>query len=166
MRNIRGLAGTSGPAVPRGAVASETLGVVRRHSRSARALGLIQSHVSEVDRFHKAHRFLDCCYSVAHGRELPVALGVIADAGWTTQEIARVIPHQANLRIIDAIRERLELPEERMFVNLDKYGNTSAAAIAIALDEANKSKSIVRGDKVVLVVFGAGLTWAAAALEW
>lgn len=94
------------------------------------------------------------------------ALGVIADAGWKTEEIARVIPHQANLRIIDAIRERLNLPEERMFVNLDKYGNTSAAAIAIALDEANKTKSIVRGDKVVLVVFGAGLTWAAAALEW
>lgn len=94
------------------------------------------------------------------------ALGVIADAGWKPNEIARLIPHQANLRIIAAIRERLELPEERVFVNLDKYGNTSAAAIAIALDEANKSKSIVRGDKVVLVVFGAGLTWAAAALEW
>ncbi len=94
------------------------------------------------------------------------ALGVIADAGWKTEDVARVIPHQANLRIIDAIRERLNLPKERMFVNLDKYGNTSAAAIAIALDEANKTKSIVRGDKVVLVVFGAGLTWAAAAVEW
>ena len=94
------------------------------------------------------------------------ALGVVDDAGWKPEEIARVIPHQANLRIIDAIRERLDLPEEKMFVNLHKYGNTSAAAIAIALDEANKTGEIKRGDKIALVVFGAGLTWAAAAVEW
>jgi len=94
------------------------------------------------------------------------SLDVIADAGLQPADIAKVIPHQANLRIIEAIRERLELPEERMFVNLQKYGNTSAAAGAIALDEAHKTGAIQRGDNIVLVVFGAGLTWAAAAIEW
>lgn len=94
------------------------------------------------------------------------SLNVIADAGLQPADITKVIPHQANLRIIEAIRERLELPEERMFVNLQKYGNTSAAAVAIALDEAHKTEAIKRGDNIVLVVFGAGLTWAAAAIEW
>lgn len=91
---------------------------------------------------------------------------VIERAGWTAEEIACVIPHQANLRIIDAIADRLAVPNERVFVNLDRYGNTSAAAVAIALDEAHRGGAFQRGDKIVLVVFGAGLTWAAAAIEW
>ncbi|KAB2641491.1 MAG: ketoacyl-ACP synthase III [Verrucomicrobia bacterium] len=91
---------------------------------------------------------------------------VIERAGLTAEAIACVIPHQANLRIIDAIADRLAVPNERVFVNLDKYGNTSAAAIAIALDEANRSGAFKRGDNIVLVVFGAGLTWAAAAIRW
>ena len=91
---------------------------------------------------------------------------VIERAGLTAEDIACVIPHQANLRIIDAIADRLAVPNERVFVNLDKYGNTSAAAVAIALDEANRSGAFKRGDHIVLVVFGAGLTWAAAAIRW
>ena len=91
---------------------------------------------------------------------------VIARANLQPEDIACVIPHQANLRIIDAIAERLAVPEGRVFVNLDKYGNTSAAAVAIALDEANRSGAFKRGDNIVLVVFGAGLTWAAAAVRW
>jgi len=91
---------------------------------------------------------------------------VIERAGLTAQDIALVIPHQANLRIIDAIASRLDVPSDRVFVNLHKYGNTSAAAIAIALDEANREGKIKRGDKIVMVAFGAGLTWAAAAIEW
>jgi 3-oxoacyl-[acyl-carrier-protein] synthase-3 len=91
---------------------------------------------------------------------------VIERAGWSPEDIACVIPHQANLRIIDAIADRLAVPNERVFVNLDKYGNTSAAAVAIALDEANRSGAFKRGDHIVLVVFGAGLTWAAAAIRW
>ncbi|MCH1507244.1 MAG: ketoacyl-ACP synthase III [Verrucomicrobiales bacterium] len=91
---------------------------------------------------------------------------VMADAKLKSEDISMVIPHQANLRIIDAIRERLDVPQEKMFVNLEKYGNTSAAAIAIALDEANRTGAIKRGDKIVLVAFGAGLTWAAAAIHW
>ena len=91
---------------------------------------------------------------------------VIERAGLHAQDIACVIPHQANLRIIDAIADRLAVPNERVFINLHKYGNTSAAAIAIALDEANRSGAFKRGENIVLVVFGAGLTWAAAAIRW
>ncbi len=81
-------------------------------------------------------------------------------------QIKLVIPHQANQRIIDAVGERLGVQKDQVFVNLDKYGNTSAASVGIALDEAVDQKRIVRGDLVLLVVFGAGLTWAAAVIEW
>ncbi len=91
---------------------------------------------------------------------------VIERAGLKAEDIALVIPHQANLRIIDAITSRLDVPSDRVFINLHKYGNTSAAAIAIALDEAHREGKIKRGDKIVMVAFGAGLTWAAAAIEW
>jgi len=81
-------------------------------------------------------------------------------------QIKCVIPHQANRRIIDAVGERLGVQPDQLFVNLDKYGNTSAASVAIALDEAVQQGRIQRGDLVLLVVFGAGLTWAAAVIEW
>ena len=81
-------------------------------------------------------------------------------------QIKCVIPHQANRRIIDAVGDRLGVKPEQLFVNLHKYGNTSAASVAIALDEAVQAGRMVRGDLVLLVVFGAGLTWAAAVIEW
>lgn len=90
----------------------------------------------------------------------------LEQAGLTTDDIACVIPHQANLRIIEAIADRLKIPLDRFYVNLDKYGNTSAAAVAMALDEANRSGRIKRGDYVLLVVFGGGLTWASTVVEW
>jgi 3-oxoacyl-[acyl-carrier-protein] synthase III len=105
-------------------------------------------------------------FKIAVTRMKEAAEKVIERAGWRAEDIACVIPHQANLRIIDAIADRLAVPNERVFVNLDKYGNTSAAAVAIALDEANRSGAFKRGDHIVLVVFGAGLTWAAAAIRW
>lgn len=91
---------------------------------------------------------------------------VIERSGLTPDDIKLIIPHQANLRIIDAIAKRLAVPSERVFVNLHKYGNTSAAACAIALDEANRSGRFKAGDHIVMVAFGAGLTWAAAAIRW
>lgn len=91
---------------------------------------------------------------------------VIERAGLKPEDIACVIPHQANQRIIDAIADRLAVPNDRVFMNLHKYGNTSAAAIAIALDEAHRTGAFKRGDHIVMVVFGAGLTWAAAAVRW
>ena len=84
----------------------------------------------------------------------------------TIADIKCIIPHQANRRIIDAVCERLGANPEQVFTNLDKYGNTSAASVAIALDEAVKSGKILRGDLILLVVFGAGLTWGAAVIEW
>ena len=81
-------------------------------------------------------------------------------------KIKCVIPHQANQRIIDAVGERLKATTEQLFINLHKYGNTSAASVAIALDEAVHSGKIARGDLILLVVFGAGLTWGAAVIEW
>lgn len=77
-----------------------------------------------------------------------------------------IIPHQANRRIIDAVAERLNAKPEQVFVNVHKYGNTSAASVAIALDEAAQSGRFQRGDLILLIVFGAGLTWGAAVIEW
>jgi 3-oxoacyl-[acyl-carrier-protein] synthase-3 len=81
-------------------------------------------------------------------------------------QIKCVIPHQANRRIIDAVSQRLGAKPEQVFINLDRYGNTSAASVAIALDEAVTTGVVQRGDLILLVVFGAGLTWAAAVIEW
>jgi 3-oxoacyl-[acyl-carrier-protein] synthase-3 len=81
-------------------------------------------------------------------------------------QIKLVIPHQANSRIINAVGERLGVKPDQVFVNLDKYGNTSAASVAIALDEAVNQGRLQRGELALLVVFGAGLTWAAAVIEW
>ncbi len=81
-------------------------------------------------------------------------------------QITCVIPHQANRRIVDAVGERLGVKAEQLFVNLQKYGNTSAASVAIALNEAVETGRIRRGDLILLVVFGAGFTWGAAVIEW
>ena len=91
---------------------------------------------------------------------------VIQRAGLQPSDIKLVIPHQANLRIIDALADRLSVPNERVFINLPQYGNTSAAAVAIALDEAHRTGRFHRGDHIIMVAFGAGLTWAAAAIRW
>ena len=84
----------------------------------------------------------------------------------TISQIKCIIPHQANRRIIDAVGERLGAKPEQLFVNVDKYGNTSAASVGIALDEAVSTGRVQRGDLILLVVFGAGLTWGAAVIEW
>ncbi|MDD5350976.1 MAG: ketoacyl-ACP synthase III [Chthoniobacteraceae bacterium] len=87
-------------------------------------------------------------------------------AGLQTKDLACVIPHQANLRIIEAIGSRLGLGPERVFCNLQHYGNTSAAAVAIALDEAARAGRMKRDDYILLVVFGGGLTWACSVIQW
>ena len=80
--------------------------------------------------------------------------------------ISCVIPHQANRRIIDAVAGRIGATPEQVFVNLEKYGNTSAASVVIALDEAVRSGRVRRGDLILIMAFGAGLTWGAAVIEW
>jgi 3-oxoacyl-[acyl-carrier-protein] synthase-3 len=87
-------------------------------------------------------------------------------AGLQTKDLACIIPHQANMRIIEAIGSRLGVPSDRVFVNLQRYGNTSAAAVAIALDEANRTGRMKRDDYILLVVFGGGLTWASSVIQW
>jgi len=87
-------------------------------------------------------------------------------AGMELNELDYFIPHQANIRIIDSAAKRLHLPMEKVFVNLHKYGNTSAASVAIALDEANREGHFKRGDNVAFAGFGAGLTWASLVLKW
>ena len=86
--------------------------------------------------------------------------------GLTLQDVDWIIPHQANLRIIDAAAKALDIPREKFIVNLEKYGNTSAGTIPIALDEANRDGRIKEGDIVALSGFGAGLTWGGVILRW
>ncbi|SEJ26023.1 3-oxoacyl-[acyl-carrier-protein] synthase III [Deinococcus reticulitermitis] len=88
------------------------------------------------------------------------------EAGMSTAQIDWLVPHQANRRIIDAACERFGLPLERAVVNLDRYGNTSAASIPLALDEAVKAGRFKDGDQLLLAGFGGGLSWGAAALRW
>ncbi len=94
------------------------------------------------------------------------ALKAIERAGWKPDEIDLFIPHQANVRIIESVAKGLGLPMDKMFVNLDRYGNTSAASVGIALAEAVDTGRVKVGDKIVLVAFGAGLTSGGIALEW
>ena len=105
-------------------------------------------------------------YKQAVTAMLSAAKKALEQAGLSIHDIACVIPHQANVRIIDAIADRLGISRDKMFVNVDRYGNTSAAAVAIALDEANRSGRIKPGDYVLMVVFGGGLTWASTIIEW
>ncbi len=90
----------------------------------------------------------------------------IAASGLHHDDIAWVVPHQANARIIQAIAQRLELPQEKVFMNVQRYGNTSAASVGLALDELARSGRLRAGDNVVLVAFGGGFTWGASVLEW
>lgn len=94
------------------------------------------------------------------------ALKALKQAGLSPEEIDLLIPHQANIRIIQSAAKRLKLPQEKVFVNVDKYGNTSAASIPIALCEAMENQQIKQGDVVVVVGFGAGLTWASSVIKW
>jgi 3-oxoacyl-[acyl-carrier-protein] synthase-3 len=90
----------------------------------------------------------------------------LAEAGLSAADIDWLVPHQANIRIIDAAAERLGIPREKVIVNVERYGNTSAGSIPIALAEAAAAGTLRRGDNVLLVGFGAGLTWGSAVVRW
>ena len=94
------------------------------------------------------------------------ALKALEEAGLSAADVDCLIPHQANIRIIQSAAKRLKLPMDKVMINVDKYGNTSAASIPIALEEAVHGGKIKQGDNVVLVGFGAGLTWASAVIKW
>lgn len=90
----------------------------------------------------------------------------LEQAGLTSDDISLFVPHQANLRILEAARERLGLPEEKMIVTVDEYGNNSTASIPLALKTALDSGKVREGDRLLLVAFGGGLTWGATVLRW
>ncbi len=91
---------------------------------------------------------------------------VLDKAGLKISDVAWLIPHQANMRILQAVAERLEIPLDKVFINVQRYGNMSSASTAIALYEAVKTGKVKAGDYVVLVAFGGGLTWAATLIRW
>jgi 3-oxoacyl-[acyl-carrier-protein] synthase-3 len=91
---------------------------------------------------------------------------VLEECGLEHQDVSWFIPHQANLRIINAVGRRLEIPEGRTYVNVQRYGNTSAASIPIALDELNRDGQINPGDVLLFSAFGSGLTWGASVVRW
>ncbi len=93
------------------------------------------------------------------------ALDVLDTCGITSADIKLLIPHQANIRIIESVAKRLNLPKEKVYVNIEEYGNTSSASIPIALDEVMRDGKIQKGDFVLMVAFGAGLTWGAVLVK-
>ena len=104
-------------------------------------------------------------FKVAVRTMVESARRVLDKSGVLAEEIKLLIPHQANVRIINAVAERLGISEEKIFINLDRYGNTSAASIPIALDEAIKEGRLKKGDLVLLVAFGGGFTWGSCILR-
>jgi 3-oxoacyl-[acyl-carrier-protein] synthase-3 len=105
-------------------------------------------------------------YKVAAGAMTKAILSALGNAGLTLADVDLIIPHQANVRIIESLIQKLNLTPEKVFINLTNYGNTSAASIPIALCEALEANRIKSGDLVVLVSFGAGLTWGASIIRW
>ncbi|NBB80071.1 MAG: beta-ketoacyl-ACP synthase III [Verrucomicrobia bacterium] len=95
-----------------------------------------------------------------------VSVDILERHGYSTDQVDLLIPHQANMRIIDSLAKRMRLPMERFHNNLEYYGNTSAASIGIALHEAHRSDRIRSGDLILLVAFGAGLTWGSTLIKW
>lgn len=99
-------------------------------------------------------------------RMTQAARDALTKAGRTINDVALIVPHQANLRIIEAVTEQLGLPREKVFVNLQEYGNTGSASLPVALWDAMQQKAIRPGDLVLLVAFGAGLHWGAALMQF
>ncbi len=105
-------------------------------------------------------------FKVAVKAMADVSAGLLAEQGFKNDEVGLFIPHQANERIIDAVSSRLKFPSDRVYKNLDRYGNTSAASIPIALDECVQAGRIKTGDLILMTAFGAGLVWGSVLVRW
>ncbi len=99
-------------------------------------------------------------------RMAEAARDVCAEAGWALEDIDLLVPHQANMRIIEAVAKRLNMPLDRVIVNIDRYGNTSGASIPIALAEAVADGRVRQGHRIVCIAFGSGVVWGGVALRW
>ena len=119
------------------------------------------SHETVEQKLHTIHMQGKETFKLAVNAMAGSCKAVLEEAGVDVSNLKLVIPHQANKRIIEAVAHRINVREDQLFVNVDKYGNTSAASISICLDEAFRSGRVQRGDMVLLVAFGAGLTWGA-----
>jgi len=124
------------------------------------------SIASVTERKHFVHMEGNDVFKFAIKIMGEAALKALANAGLGPFDVDYLVPHQANIRIIQSAAKRLKIPLDKVMVNVDKYGNTSAASIPIALEEAVDQGIINTGDTVVLVGFGAGLTWAACVIKW
>jgi 3-oxoacyl-[acyl-carrier-protein] synthase-3 len=124
------------------------------------------SHRSVDQRLHFLRMNGGEIYKLAVRRMADSAKHVIKQAKLDAKDVACFIPHQANIRIIESVAKFAHLPMEKVYMNLQRYGNTSAASNLIALCEAVKEERIKKGDHIVLVAFGAGLTWGSLLIEW
>lgn len=91
---------------------------------------------------------------------------VMENAGVTQEDIKYIVPHQANIRIVDVISNKLKIPKEKFYMNMDRFGNTSSASVPMALNELNEKGLIERGDKIILTGFGGGMTWGTMLITW
>jgi 3-oxoacyl-[acyl-carrier-protein] synthase III len=175
-RNTCLLFGDGAGAVVLEAVEGEN-GILSSHMHSDGNYWDILYQKGSGSRYPATQQNLDdkMVYLTMHGNEVfkyavramaEVALEALAANGMTAADISLFIPHQANQRIVDSVGKRLALTNDQVFVNLDRYGNTSAASIPIALDEAMRAGRIKEGDIVLLDAFGGGLTWGASLLRW
>ncbi|MDQ0351768.1 3-oxoacyl-[acyl-carrier-protein] synthase-3 [Alkalibacillus filiformis] len=141
---------------------SEGKGILS-HELGADGTGIPYLHQTDEDHIYMNGREV---FKFAVRQMGESSLNVVHKAGLTKDDVDYLVPHQANIRIMEAAREKLEIPLEKMSKSVDRYGNTSAASIPIALSEDVKAGSIKEDDVVVLVGFGGGLTWGAVALKW
>jgi len=117
-------------------------------------------------RLHTVHMAGNEVYKFAVRIMGEVAVKALEKASLTQEDVDILIPHQANMRIVDAAVKRLGISSDKVIINLNKYGNMSAASIPVALDECSKEGRIKEGDTILMVGFGTGLTWGACVLRW
>jgi 3-oxoacyl-[acyl-carrier-protein] synthase-3 len=155
----------------------ERRGIMSTHIRSDGSLGeLLQlpgggarfpcSYETILQKLHFIKMKGNETFKVAVRTLEELAIRTLEENNLDPSQLSLLIPHQANLRIIQATAKRLNLPEEKVFLNIEKYGNTSAASIPIALDEAIQAGRLKDGEYILLEAFGGGLTWASALLKW
>jgi 3-oxoacyl-[acyl-carrier-protein] synthase-3 len=154
----------SGPRILHYKIAAQCSGISLL-SVPASGSRLPPSHMTVNERLHYIKMQGREVYKLAVKRNFEMVDDTLAEAGVRPDDVAIVIPHQSNLRIIESARERLGLPLERVFTNIQKYGNTSAASVPMGLDECRRTGRVKSGDLVLLVAFGAGFTWGSALLR-
>jgi 3-oxoacyl-[acyl-carrier-protein] synthase-3 len=124
------------------------------------------THKTVLEHGHFAHMTGREVYVHAVRRMEQTILDVVDKGGLKPEDIAWFVPHQANARIIETICQRMGLPPERFYLNIDRYGNTTSATIPLCLDELNVDGKLKPGDKIVMFTFGTGLTWGSCLLTW